>query len=84
MGRGSLFGAARDMALAAKVSIASPGLFRESIRELKKDGITLKERRALVLAQNRATAQLSRKNLSFKERVEFRKISGMRIPRVTK
>ena len=66
-------------ALARKISIKSPGAFRESISELKKNGLTTTEKRALVLAKNRASAQLHRKNLSGKERKQFRSIAHMKL-----
>lgn len=80
----SIFFPPKDKALARKISITSPSAFRKSIRELKKGGITLKERQALILAKTRATVQLKRNNLSNKERKQFRTISQMNIPKVTK
>ncbi len=80
----SLFFPAKDKALARKISITSPFAFRKSIRELKKGGITLKERRGLILAKNRAGAQLKRNNLSAKEKKQFRTIAQINIPKVTK
>lgn len=80
----SIFFPPKDKALARKISIKSPFAFRKSIRELKKGGITLKEKRALTLAKIRATVQLKRNNLSNKERKQFRTISQMNIPKVTK
>lgn len=81
----SLFGQrVKSPILADRITIRSPGAFRESIRLLEKGGLTLTERRGLVLAQNRAGAQLGRKNLSAKERVEFEKIVKIRIPKVSK
>ncbi len=79
-----LFFAPKDKALARKISIKSPAAFEKSIRVLKKGGITLKEKRALVLARNRASAQLKRKNLSPGERKQFRMISKMNLPKITK
>ncbi len=79
-----LFFAPKDKALARKISIKSPAAFRKSIRVLKKGGITLKEKRALVLARNRASAQLKRKNLSPGERRQFGVISQMSLPKITK
>lgn len=67
----------RSKRIAAAVKISSPREFRESIQKLGKQGFTLHERRALILAQNRARAQLKRKNLSEKERLEFAEISGV-------
>ena len=80
----SLFFPPKDKALARKISIKSPFAFRRSIRTLKKGGITLKERRGLILAKNRAGAILKRNNLSGKERKQFRSISQINIPKVTK
>jgi len=42
--------------------------------------LNLKEKRGLVLAKNRAEVQLRRKDLSIKERRQFKKIAGMNIP----
>lgn len=80
----SLFFAPKDKVLARKISIKTPGQFRKSIELLKKNGITLKEKRGLVLARTRAKVQLRRKNLSKRERNQFTTISTMRIPNVTK
>lgn len=80
----SIFFKPKDKALARKISIVSPTKFKNSISRLRKGGITLKEKRALVLARTRASAQLKRKNLSTKERRQFRTISKMVIPRITK
>ena len=80
----SLFFAPISKKLAASVSISSPCEFRQSINRLKKGGISMKEKKALVLAQNRAKAQLRRKDLSMKEREEFTRISLIRIPRANK
>ncbi len=78
--RQSLFFAPTDPRLARDISIRSPREFRRSIRILSKGGLTLKERRGLILAQNRAKAQLNRKNLSAPERREFKEISRIKIP----
>lgn len=83
-GNQSLFFAPTSKRLARDITISSPSGFRRSIATIKQDGVTLKERRALILAQNRARVQLNRKNLSLKERIEFRAISAMRIPKITK
>ena len=74
----------RSRMLADVITIRSPTAFRESIRLLKKDGLSIRERSALVFAQNRAVAQLGRKNLSVAERVQFEKIRMIRIPRAKK
>lgn len=65
--------------LAKKIRIDTPANFRKSISDLKKDGLTTTEKRALVLARNRAKAQLNRKDLSREERKEMRIISKMPI-----
>lgn len=70
--------------LAKAISIKSPDAFRKSIRELSKDGMTTKEFRALQLAQNRAVAQLNRKDLSLKEIKEMSIIGSIKIPKPTK
>lgn len=80
----SLFFKPRSKRLARIISIETPGKFKKSITELKKRGLTLKEKRALVLARNRAKVQLKRKNLSTRERNQFRAISKMTIPKVKK
>lgn len=80
----SIFFPPKDKALARKISIKSPTTFRNSIKKLKKGGITLKEKRALTLARTRALVQLKRRNLSSKERKQFRDISKMNIPKVTR
>ena len=71
----------KSKALANKISIKNPTIFRQSIKRIKKGGITLHERRALILAKNIAKAQLKRKNLSQKERKQFRSISKIPIPK---
>lgn len=68
--------------LAKIISIKSPEAFEESIRKIKKGGVTLHEKRGLILAQNRAKAQLSRKNLSVEERMEMDIIAKMKLPEV--
>ena len=78
--RQSLFFAPTDPRLARDISIRSPREFRKSIKVLSKGGLTLKERRGLILAQNRAKAQLKRKNLSAPEIREFKEISKIKIP----
>ena len=69
--------------LADIISIESPAAFRRSIRTLRKMGIGAREKRALVLAQNRARAML-KKNLSEKERKELQAIGDMSLPPVDK
>lgn len=73
----------KNKLLARKISITSPSKFKESIKKLKKGGLNLKEKQALVLARTRATAQLKRKNLSPKERRQFRAISKINIPKLS-
>ena len=80
----TLFFEPMDMELAEDISIRSPEEFRESIKKVEKGGVTTKEKRGLVLAKNRAGAQLKRKNLSPKERRAFTEISKTRLPKVTK
>ena len=79
----TLFFPPRSRRLASQISITSPQAFQKSIKTIKKGGVTLKEFRGLQLAQNRARAQLGRKNLSLRERLQFNTIATMKIPRVT-
>ena len=44
----SIFFPPKDKVLARKISIKTPGQFRKSISKLRKNGITLKENKALV------------------------------------
>ncbi len=80
----SLFFPAKNKRLARIISIKSPASFKRSIKVLKKGGVTLTEKRALLLARNRAAVQLRRRNLSSKERKQFTIISKITIPKVTK
>lgn len=80
----SLFFPPKNRRIARIISIRSPSAFRGSIRELKRGGLTTTEKRALVLAQNRANAQLRRSNLSARERRQFREIKRIRLPKITK
>ena len=80
----TLFFKPKSKRLARDISIRSPAAFRRSIMKLKKGGFTTKEKRALVLAQNRSRAQLKRKNLSLKERKQFMSISRMKLPKKIK
>jgi len=82
--KNTLFGPPKSKRIARIINITSPTAFKESIRKLKKGGLSGTEKKALVLARNRAGAQLGRKNLSSKERVQFRKIKKMKLPPVTK
>ena len=80
----SLFFAPTSKKLARQISITSPAAFQRSIGIIKKGGVTLQESRGLILAQNRARAQLNRTNLSIKERIEFTKIAMQKLPKVGK
>ncbi len=82
--KNTLFGKPKSMRIARIIKIDSPTAFKESIRKLKKGGLTTREKRALVLARNRSAAQLKRKNLSPKERRQFRAIKKMKLPSITK
>jgi len=82
--RRTIFFAPRHKKLADIISIESPAAFRESIRRLKRLGIGATEKRALVLAQNRAEAMLKKRNLSPKERRELQTIARMPLPPVEK
>jgi len=80
--RKTIFMPPKSKELAEKISITSPTAFRESIKELKKGGLTLREKRALVLARTRAKVMLKRKILSLKERKQMLEISRIKIPPV--
>jgi hypothetical protein len=80
----TIFFPPRHPGLAKIISIESPSAFRASIRKLKKMGIGAREKRALVLAQNRARAMLKRRNLSEKERRQLQAIVNTPLPPVTK
>jgi len=75
----TLFFKPKSKRLAKIISITSPTAFRKAIKILKKGGLTLTERRALILAQNRAKAILKRKTLSTKERKQFEAIAKIKI-----
>ena len=77
----TMFFAPVDKSLAKKIDTTSPTAFRGSIKELNKGGLSTKEERALILAENRAEAQTYRKNLSPEEREQFREIANTPIPR---
>lgn len=66
--------------LARKISITSPAEFMRSIDRVMADGYSIRDRRALVLAQNRVRAQLNRKNLKPETRMKFMAISRIEIP----
>ena len=70
-----------DPRLAKTISIKSPNAFKKSINELSKNGLTTEEFRALQLAQNRAVAQLNRKDLSLKESKEMATIGSIKLPK---
>lgn len=80
----SIFFKPRNQSLANKISIKSPLAFRSSIKELKKGGINLQERRGLILAQNRSKVMLMRHNLSSSERKQFNTISRIKLPKITR
>lgn len=75
----SIFFPAKNRRIADVISIKSPTEFKNSIKELKKNGLTTEEKRALVLARTRASLQLKRKNLSSKERKQMSAISKIKI-----
>ena len=70
--------------LADRITIESPEAFRASIRTLQRMGIGAREKRGLVLAQNRAKAMLKKRTLSPKERQELAAIVRIPLPPVTK
>ena len=80
----SIFFKPRNKKLARKISIRTPSEFRASIAKIRKAGVTLEEKRALALARTRAKVQLMRKNLSPKERRQFKAISIMKLPKVNR
>jgi len=82
--KNSLFSKPKSKRLSNIISIKSPSAFKESIRKVQKGGVTSAEKRALVLAQNRARVQLHRKNLSKREVKQFASIVSMKLPRTTK
>lgn len=79
--KNTLFFKPKHPSIAKKISIESPTAFKQSIKELKKNGLTKLERKCLILAQNRAKVQLHRKNLSSKERKQFKTIAKTKIPK---
>jgi hypothetical protein len=80
----SIFFKPRNQNLANKISIKSPLAFRSSIKELRKGGINMPERRGLILAQNRSKLMLMRHNLSPMERKQFNTISKIKLPKVSR
>ena len=81
MKRKTMFFPPKSKALAKKISITSPEAFRKSIKEVMKNNLTLREQRALQLAQNRVKAILKKKGLSEKERREFKEILKIKLPK---
>ena len=80
----TIFFEPKNKRLARIISITSPTAFKRSIMKLSENGLSLRKRKALVLARTRAKLQLRRKNLSPKERKQFTEISKMKIPPVSK
>ena len=80
----TIFFPARNKRLADIITIESPAAFRRSIRELARSGLDAREKRALVLAQNRARVMLKKRHLSPKERGELKEIAGIELPPVTR
>lgn len=80
----SVFFKPRSKRLSRIISIKNPRAFRSSVRKLNRSGLTVKEKRALVLARTRARLQLRRKNLSPKERRQFRMIASTKLPPATR
>lgn len=76
-----LFEPAKNPRLARIISIETPAKFKKSIITLSKGGLSISEFRALTLAKTRAKLQLRRRNLSPKERKEFRMIANTKIPK---
>jgi hypothetical protein len=79
--RNTMFGTPRHKKLAKLIRQDTPTAAREAAREILSDFRDLSHRdakvaykRAVVLASNRAGAIQKKKNLSVKERAEFRKI----------
>ncbi len=78
----SIFFEAKSKRLAGLVDITSPSAFRKGLQKAKQDGFSLSEFRAFDIGQKRADAQLKRKNLSTKERLQFTAISKIRLPAI--
>jgi hypothetical protein len=79
----TLFFKPKNKSLAKIITITSVKGFKDSIRKLRKKGITTEEKRALVLAQNRARAHLKKKTLSPSVRKRFKAIAKLKLPAVT-
>lgn len=75
----TIFFPAKNKRAARIIKIDSPSNYRKSIQILKKGGLTTTEKRALILAQNRAKAQLKRSNITIKERKQFKQISKIKV-----
>ncbi len=82
--KNTLFTKPKSPRLARLVDLTSPTAFKEGLRKAKKGGFTLQEKRAFVQGRNIAGAQLKRKNLSMKERKQFRAIMNTKLPKITK
>lgn len=76
----SLFFKPRSKRIARIITIRNPAAFRRGMKILMQDGLTLSERRALILAKNRARVILRRTDLSSKEVRQMTEISRVRIP----
>ena len=84
MAKNTLFAPPKSKRIAKIIDITNPTAFKRSIVKLKKGGLSGSEKKGLVLAKNRASAQLKRKNLSIKERKQFRAITKINLPKVDK
>jgi hypothetical protein len=82
--RRTIFFPPRNKKLADIISIESAAVFKESIRRLQRGGLTATEKRALVLAQNRAKAMLKKRSLSANERRQLESIARIPLPPVTR
>jgi len=80
----TIFFPPKSKRLAKAISIESPTEFRKSIGRVRRmKGVKPSTKvKALVLAQNRARAQLLRRNLSGREQREMRTISNITIPSI--
>lgn len=90
-GSGTMFFPAKYQKYADIVSLESPAKARESKRELlneyrsaKTNDKKVRVKRSAVLAMNRAEVTLKRKNLSDKERKEFREIKQIYASTISK
>src|SRR5437867_1253971 len=80
----TIFFPPQNRRLSGIITIKSPEAFRQSIRKLSADGLDAREKRVLVLAQNRARAMLKKKSQSQGERKELGETARLRLPPVTK